>query len=75
MGQFRNKLESFEASGDYFALIVETYGVVYRYTPFPLAPEFLDFLYKSMVASKLQYHSIASLRKIAQNMPLLEFHQ
>lgn len=64
-----NNLGEYDSSGDYFALMVETYALVNHYTPFPLSNDFLDYIYKGMLASKIQYYNISSLTKLIKYMP------
>ena len=52
---WRSNLGDYDSTGEFFALLAETYAVVNTYTPFQLDPDFLDYMYKSMRASRLEY--------------------
>lgn len=69
--RIRSNLGDFDSSGDYFALMIDTYAVVQRNTPFRLSGDFMDYIYKSMLTSKLEYKEISSLTKIIKGMPIL----
>lgn len=71
----RSTSNDFDATGDYFAMMIETYAIVNKYTPFPLSPDFLDHVYKSMLSSKLEYRDISALTKIIKNMGQIEFYE
>lgn len=71
----KSNLGEYDSTGDYFALMIETYAIIQKNTPIPLSPDFLDYIYKSMTVSKIEYKDIASLTKIMKNMPSLGFYQ
>ena len=68
---FRSAANDFDSTGDYYAMMIETYAFVNKYTPFPLSPDFLDHVYKTLLSSKLEYKDISSLTKIINNMGLI----
>lgn len=70
----RNNLGEYDSAGDYFALMIETYAIIQRRTPIDLTPDFLDYIYKSMTTSKIEYKDIASLTKIMKNMEAIGFY-
>lgn len=49
----RSNLGDYDSTGDYFAMIVQTYAIFNKNAPFPLSADFLDYLYKSMLSSRV----------------------
>lgn len=49
--------------------MIDTYATVQKNTPFRLSGDFLDYVYKSLLTSKLEYKDISSLTKIIKGMP------
>jgi hypothetical protein len=60
----RTNLGDFDSTGDYFAMVIETYAVFQKHAPFPLSADFLDYLYKSMLSSRIEFKNIDSLTKL-----------
>ena len=73
--RLRNNLSEFDATGEYFALLVETYGIVHQYSSLKLSPELQDYIYKSLKHSKVEFSEISSLSRILRYLPHLDFER
>lgn len=55
--------------------MVATYAEINRYSDFPLSGDFLDYLYKNLRASKMEFRDIGALTKVVRGMGVLGFHE
>jgi hypothetical protein len=67
----RNILGEFRSTGEFFALLVETFAIVKVNSNITLSEDFKHYIYKSLKNSQVEIAEASSLTKLIKNLPYM----
>jgi hypothetical protein len=68
--EFKHRiLPGYDQTGEFYALLVETYSTVKRNCDIYLLPEFLEHIYLGVADRKTNYHHLSSFTRLLEHLP------
>jgi|JI6StandDraft_1071083.scaffolds.fasta_scaffold329141_2 hypothetical protein len=64
-------LPGYDQTGEFYAMLVETYSIVKTNCDIYLMPDFLDYIYQGVADRRTNYQHLGSFTKLILHLPVL----